>query len=145
MGEAVVLDNNINVTTQLRANATGRTYTISNVQSSHTIVVTEPSQESDYIKIAGQFKKVLGFYKKVNGVWTLIEKAAFDEQVSSGISFFGGVIENTVIGDVETSGGAINISINDGSLDSGSYKMVYEDVNRTPITGYTNINEFTIQ
>ena len=145
LGEAVVLDNNINVTTQLRANATGRTYTISNVQSSHTIVVTEPSQESDYIKIAGQFKKVLGFYKKVNGVWTLIEKAAFDEQVSSGISFFGGVIENTVIGDVETSGGAINISINDGSLDSGSYKMVYEDVNRTPITGYTNINEFTIQ
>ena len=145
LGEAVVLDNNIDVTTQLRANATGRTYTISNVQSSHTIVVTGPSQESDYIKIAGQFKKVLGFYKKVNGVWTLIEKAAFDEQVSSGISFFGGVIENTVIGDVETSGGAINISINDGSLDSGSYKMVYEDVNRTPITGYTNINEFTIQ
>lgn len=143
--EAVVMDNNIDVTTQLRTiNATSHTYTISSVTSSHTITVTEPGAESDYIKVGGEFKKILGFYKKVNGNWTLIEKTSFDAQVSNGIVMYGGVIVNETIGEVETTTNAINITINDGELESGSYRMVYEDVNKTPITGLTDITQFTI-
>lgn len=145
ISEVVVLDNGIDVTTQLRSNSTGYTYTISSVTSSHTIVVSEPSAESNYIKVDGVFRKVRGYYKKVNGTWSLIQKAQFDTQVSSELVIFGGVVVNQTIGEVETDSGAINISINDDALESGTYRMVYEDANRTPITGYTTINEFTIQ
>ena len=145
MTDLVIMDNNVDVTTQLRSNSTGYTYTIANVTTGHTIIIMEEPQESDYVKIAGQFKKIKGFYKRINGVWTLIEKSSFDTQVSTGIAFYGGVIENMTIGDVESSGGIINISINDGSLDSGTYRMVYEDASRTPLARYTDIEQFTIQ
>ena len=145
MTDLVIMDNNVDVTTQMRSNSTGYTYTLSNIQTGHTIIIMEEPQESDYVKIAGQFKKIKGFYKRINGVWTLIEKSAFDTQVSTGIAFYGGVIENMTIGEVESSGGIINISINDGSLDSGTYRMVYEDASRTPLAGYTDIEQFTIQ
>lgn len=143
--EAVILDNGIDVGTQLRVNSTGHTYTVSNVQSAHTIVITEPSAEADYIKADGQYRKVLGYYKKTSGLWTLVQKAQFDAQVSSGLVFYGGVVVDNTVGEVDTSNGAINISIYDDALESGTYKMVYEDANRSPITGYTIINEFTIQ
>ena len=142
---AVVLDNNIDVTTQLRTlNATSHTYTIASVVAPHTIVVTEPGAESDYIKVGGAYKKVLGYYKKVNGAWVLIEKTAFDEQVSSGLIMYGGVVENLNIGEVTESSGALNIVINDDSLQSGTYRMVYEDANREPLSGVTEITQFTI-
>lgn len=146
ISEAVVLDNNVDVTTQLRTiNATSHTYTIASVLSAHTIVVTEPGSEPDYIKVGGAFKKILGFYKKINGNWTLIEKSVFDAQVSSDIVMYGGVVENLTIGSVEEgSNGALNITINDGKLENGTYRMVYEDVNKTPITGITDITQFTI-
>ena len=146
ISEAVVLDNNVDVTTQLRTiNATSHTYTIASVLSAHTIVVTEPGSEPDYIKVGGTFKKILGFYKKINGNWTLIEKSVFDAQVSSDIVMYGGVVENLTIGSVEEGpNGALNITINDGKLENGTYRMVYEDVNKTPITGITDITKFTI-
>lgn len=146
ISEAVVLDNNVDVTTQLRTiNATSHTYTIASVLSAHTIVVTEPGSEPDYIKVGGAFKKILGFYKKINGNWTLIEKSVFDAQVSSDIVMYGGVVENLTIGSVEEgSNGALNITINDGKLENGTYRMVYEDVNKIPITGITDITQFTI-
>ena len=58
---------------------------------------------------------------------------------------YGGIVENLTIGSVEEgSNGALNITINDGKLENGTYRMVYEDVNKTPITGITDITKFTI-
>ena len=143
--DLVVMDNGIDVTTQLRTiNATSHTYTIASVVTSHTVTVTEPSDDVDYIKVDGQFKKVLGFYRKVNGAWTLIQKSDFENHVSNNVVVYGGVVVNETIGEVTASDGAINISVDDDALESGTYRMVYEDANKQPITGYTNITSFTI-
>ena len=144
--EIVVLDNGIDVTTQLVMNGTtAATYTISNITTGHTVVVQEPSSESDYIKVNDQFKKVLGIYRKTNGTWTLIAREVFEQHVSNNVVMFGGEIVYQTLGEVSKSNNTISISINDNALASGKYKLVYEDSTRTPLTNVDKITEFTIQ
>lgn len=49
------------------------TYTISNIQGNHTIIVTVSATETDklYIKVNGAWKEVQEAYIKVNGSWVL--------------------------------------------------------------------------
>ena len=145
-GEAVVLDNGIDVTSQLvTVNETSHTYTVRSIGAEHTVVVTIPSTEHDYIKVDEEFKQVKNYYKKVNGKWTLISKETFSGYVASNVVAYGGKYEVQSIGSVtESSTDYINISINDNALPSGTYTLVYEDANRTPIDGIDKITKFTI-
>ena len=142
----IVMDNGIDVTTALVFDGgTAATYTITNVHGDHSIVATAPSVDADYIKNDGEFRRITGYYKKINGVWTLISRESFQGFMSSSATFFGGVIEYHEIGEVTTSGNTTSIAINDDALPTGdTYTLKYEDANRMPLEGMGKITDFTL-
>ena len=146
ISEVEILDNGIEISSQLtEVNATSHTYTIWSITTGHTVVVTAPSNEHDYIKVDDEFKQIKNYYKKINGVWTLISKDAFSGYITTNVSVFGGKYEVRTIGTVtESSTDFINISINDGALSSGTYTLIYEDANHNPIEHVDKITQFTI-
>ena len=146
ISEVEILDNGIEISSQLvEVNATSHTYTIWSITTGHTVVVTSPANEHDYIKVDGEFKQIKNYYKKVNGAWTLISKETFSGYVTSNVVVYGGKYEIQSVGSVtESSTDYINISINDNALPSGTYTLMYEDANRTPIDGIDKITKFTI-
>lgn len=146
ISEVEILDNGIEISSQLtEVNATSHTYTIWSITAGHTVVVTAPSNEHDYIKVDDEFQQIKNYYKKINGVWTLISKDAFSGYITTNVSVFGGKYEVRTIGTVtESSTDFINISINDGVLSSGTYTLIYEDANHNPIEHVDKITQFTI-
>ena len=144
--DLIVLDNGVDVTTAVRPNGeSAYTYTLSHISTDHNVVVTEPSNEHSYIRVGEQYKRVRGYYRKVNGVWALISQESFNETITANTSFYGGEFTSPEVGEVTESNGRINIVIDDGALSAGTYTLKYEDENRQPLDGIDKITDFTIQ
>ena len=60
-------------------------YTINNIQADHTIVVSQVSQNTMYIKINGSWVTATIVYKKVNGSW--IEQTDLTNVFESGVNY----------------------------------------------------------
>lgn len=132
----VIKDGETDITSSVSQN----TYTISNVQTDHTIYIY---REVNYIKQNGAFAEIKIYYRKVNDSWTTITKSEFEAIATANTMSYEGYFSGiTSIGEVvdETK----DITINDGQLQSGTYKLVYVDENGDPLTNYDKITEFTI-
>ena len=142
----ILMDNGVDVTTALVFDGeTAATYTIMNIHGDHTIVATAPSLEADYIKTGGEFKRVKGYWKKINGTWTLISRESFSDSVTDKLVFYGGVVEYQEVGEITKSGDTISLAISDNALPTGdTYTLMYEDINRNPISGIDKITDFTL-
>lgn len=150
-----VVDNGSDITSQFTGSNGTFTYTLTNVITAHTIVVSEVAKKL-YMKIDGVMKSVSRIHMKTNNVWTSISFVDFWRKVNgvyingeavSGTTFlmYGGEMENIPeIGTVNKTSSDLTITINDNALESGTYKMFYEDSNRTPLERVDEITEFTI-
>lgn len=137
-----VKDNGTDVTSSLIQSGSNYLYTISNVSQAHDVVIY---YEDNFIKVNGAFKQVRKYYKKVNGEWTEITSSDFNSEIQNTVLVYGGQqTGTTVIGEVVKSGSTVEILINDNALQSGSYKFVYEDEEKTPLENVDEIKEFTI-
>ena len=109
-----------------------------------------------YMKIDGVMKSVTSIHKKVNGAWVSASFVDFWKKINgtyvndgtaTGATFliYGGVIETIPeIGSVNKTTSDLTITINDNALESGTYKMFYEDASRNPLDRVDEITEFTI-
>lgn len=70
LSQIALLDNGVNVTSQITNNNGVYQYIIQNISEIHTLIVQEYSQSHFYLKQDGSFVLVDRIYKKVNGVWT---------------------------------------------------------------------------
>lgn len=131
-----IKDGNVDVTSSISQN----TYTISNVQESHTIYI---HCEVNYVKVDGIFKEIKTYYMKVDNSWCAMTKTEFESIITSKTASYGGYFSGiTSIGEVSEQ--TKSITINDGELPSGTYKIMYENENGTPLENYDKITEFTI-
>lgn len=138
----IVKDNGTDVTSSLIQSGSNYLYTISNVSQAHEVVVY---YEDNFIKVNGTFKQVRKYYKKINGEWTEITSSDFNSEIQNTVLVYGGQqTGTTVIGEVIKSGSTVEIVINDNTLQSGTYKFVYEDEMKTPLENVDEIKEFTI-
>ena len=158
IGLVVVMDNGNDVTSQFSL-VLGEIYeyVLTNVTEAHTIVVSEAPKKL-YMKVDGTMKAVSSIRMKTNGVWTPITLVDFWRKVNGTYVndgsvagpttlIYGGVLETTIydeIGTVNKSLSDLTITINDNALQSGTYKMFYEDLTRTPLDRVDEITEFTI-
>lgn len=132
----IIKDGETDVTSSVSQNS----YTISNVQTSHTIYIC---REANFVKQDGTFKEIRTYYQKVNDEWTTITKVAFETIATANTMSYGGYFSGiTSMGEVIEASKAI--TINDGELQSGTYKLYYEDENGTPLENYDEITEFII-
>lgn len=150
-----VVDNGSDITSQFTGSNGTFTYTLTNVITAHTIVVSEVTKKL-YMKIDGVMKSVSRIHMKTNNVWTTISFVDFWRKVNgvyvngeavSGTTFlmYGGEMESIPeIGTVNKTSSDLTITINDNALESGTYKMFYEDSTRTPLERVDEITEFTI-
>lgn len=137
-----VKDNGTDITSSLIQSDSNYLYTISNVSQAHEVVVY---YEDNFIKVNGVFNQVRKYYKKVNGEWTEITSSDFNSEIQNAVLVYGGQqTGTTVIGEVVKSGSTVEIVINDNTLQSGTYKFVYEDEMKTPLENVDEIKEFTI-
>ena len=138
LSKITLKDNGNDVTSAI----TNSAYTITNVSTSHAVVV---HGNVDYMKIDGTFQEVRKYYIKVNDAWVQTTKNVFLQHTATDIFVYGGHQSGTTtIGEVETVSSTINITIDDDALDAGTYTMVYEDENRTPLANVDKITEFTV-
>lgn len=122
-------------------------YTISNISADHIISVSDASQISDYIKLAGEYKKIKKYYRKVNGSWVELSKEAFDQAVTSQVIMYGGSFGPSVYdeyGVVEKTASGTTITLDDTNLTSGNYTLKYEDSARNPISNVDDITTITV-
>lgn len=153
-----VEDNGNDITSQFTTGSNNTyTYTLTNVTTAHTVIVSELTKTL-YMNVENVMKTVNSIQKKVDGGWTTIPMIDFwrkvngnyanDTTVSGKTSLvYGGVLETIVydeIGTVNKSTSDLTITINDNALQSGTYKMFYEDINRSIIDRIDEITEFTI-
>lgn len=104
-------------------------YTIPSVDADATVVIIFAEPPAHYVKVDGDWKKVLTIYKKINGVWAEFEYAhAEDEKL-----IYKGHIISDVIGEV-TSDYAITIT--DTSIPNETYYFYYEDENKQKLTDW---------
>lgn len=67
-------DNNTDVTSSLSGSGTTYTYTLTNVNSTHNLVLIQSGPENAlYMKVNGSFVKISHVYKKVSGQWTEVQ------------------------------------------------------------------------
>lgn len=104
-------------------------YTISAVDNDKTVVITFVEPPAHYVKIDGDWKKVLTIYKKIDGAWTEFEYAHTDNEK---LVYMGNVVSD-VIGEV-TSNYAINIT--DTSIPNDTYYFYYENENKQKLTDW---------
>ena len=104
-------------------------YTISSVDEDKTVVITFVEPPAHYVKIDGDWKKVLTIYKKIDGVWTEFEYAHTDNEK---LVYMGNIVSD-VIGEV-TSDYALDIT--DTSIPNDTYYFYYEDENKQKLTDW---------
>lgn len=73
------------VTITYSQSVTYYTYTISNVQADHTIVVVSVAQDKIYVKVNGSWIEATAIYKKVNGSW--VEQTDLTNVFESGVNY----------------------------------------------------------
>lgn len=146
-----VLDNGVSV----KDDISNLSYTIVSVAETHNIVVNDLL--FNWIKINGNFKRIKKYFKKQNGVWTEIEKTAFENSINSDMAFYGGNADvfisfnvsapsavtaetcvctaayngETVYGDVTW---AITSGSQYGSIDTNGRITISESAENSPIT-----------
>ncbi len=148
-----------NLTVTYRSNNIVYVYTISNVQTGHVVTVEGAiTAKPLYLNVGGTMKLVSSIQKKTNDVWETINLVDFwrkvngeyanDTTVSGKTSLvYGGILETITydeVGTVNKTTSELTITINDNALESGTYKLFYEDTNRNIIDRIDEITEFTI-
>lgn len=140
-----VVDNGIDVTSQLVVvNTNTRTYTLQNVSTGHTVVI---SKRVNYAKVGGVFTEIKKYFIKVNGEWSAMTLTEFVTNNVNDIHMYGGHISGvvtTIVGEVVNDSNDTYIEISDNALPSGTYKLIYEDENRHTLQDIDKITEFTI-
>ena len=104
-------------------------YTIPSVDADATVVIIFAEPPAHYVKVDGDWKKVLTIYKKINGVWAEFEYAHAENEKL----IYKGHIISDVIGEV-TSDYAITIT--DTSIPNETYYFYYEDENKQKLTDW---------
>ena len=104
-------------------------YTIPSVDADATVVIIFAEPPAHYVKVDGNWKKVLTIYKKINGVWAEFEYAHAENEKL----IYKGHIISDVIGEV-TSDYAITIT--DTSIPNETYYFYYEDENKQKLTDW---------
>ena len=104
-------------------------YTIPSVDADATVVIIFAEPPAHYVKVDGDWKKVLTIYKKINGVWAEFEYAHAENEKL----IYKGHIISDVIGEV-TSDYAITIT--DTSVPNETYYFYYEDENKQKLTDW---------
>ena len=104
-------------------------YTIPSVDADATVVIIFAEPPAHYVKVDGDWKKVLTIYKKIDGVWTEFEYAHAENEKL----IYKGHIISDVIGEV-TSDYAITIT--DTSIPNETYYFYYEDENKQKLTDW---------
>ena len=104
-------------------------YTIPSVDADATVVIIFAEPPAHYVKVDGDWKKVLTIYKKINGVWAEFEYAHAENEKL----IYKGHIISDVIGEV-TSDYAITIT--DTSIPDETYYFYYEDENKQKLTDW---------
>lgn len=143
--DTTVKDNNNDVTSQLiTVNQNTKTYTIQNVSTGHTVVI---SKRINYAKVSGVFMEIKKYFIKVNGEWSAMTLTEFVTNNINDIHMYGGHISGvvtTIVGEVVNDSNDTYIEISDNALPSGTYKLIYEDENRHTLQDIDKITEFTI-
>lgn len=123
---------------------------------SRVVTTSSAATSRMYMKVGGVMKSVTSIHKKVNGAWVSASFVDFwkkvngtyvDGATATGATFliYGGEMESIPeIGSVNKTTSELTITINDNALESGTYKMFYEDSTRTPLERVDEITEFTI-
>lgn len=93
-----------------------------------------------YVKVDGQWRKVLTAYRKVNGAW---EEFDYTYDDSLQLKYLGHITSD-IIGEVTSD---YHIVITDTSIPNNTYYFYYEDANKTKLTdwdviGSTEFNEY---
>lgn len=101
-------------------------------------IIEDPS--AYYVKVDGQWRKVLTAYRKVNGAW---EEFDYTYDDSLQLKYLGHITSD-IIGEVTTD---YHIVITDTSVPNDTYYFYYEDANKTKLTdwdviGSTEFNEY---
>ena len=88
----IIKDNSVDVTSSLIQSGTSWTYTISNIQATHEVIVYV---ETEYIKVEGTYQEVQKYYKKENGEWVELTRTQFLNQLPGTVYEYGGHIINS--------------------------------------------------
>ena len=115
-------------------------YIISAIDSDKTVVIIFNEPDTHYVKVNGQWRKVLTAYRKVNGVW---EEFDYTYDDSLQLKYLGHITSD-IIGEVTSD---YHIVITDTSVPNNTYYFYYEDANKTKLTdwdviGSTEFNEY---
>lgn len=107
-------------------------YTISAIDSDKTVIIIFNEPNAYYVKVNGQWKKVLTAYRKVNGIW---EEFNYIYDDSLPLKYLGHITSD-IIGEVTSD---YHIVITDTSIPNDTYYFYYEDTNKTKLTGWDAI------